>query len=175
LSGNQPNELIRLCEFSSNDKWTLLYRGSPDGFGAQDFHSKCDNKSSTLSICKAHESSFIFGGFASVALNGLQTYKSDPNAFIFSLTNKDNKLLKMKIDSNSHQYAIQCSLSFGPIFGGCDLVIANNSNTTTNSWSNLGLFYSHPQYADGTNEAKSFLAGSHNFRLDEIEVYQKKE
>ena len=25
LTGNQPNELIKLCEFSTNDKWTLLY------------------------------------------------------------------------------------------------------------------------------------------------------
>jgi hypothetical protein len=51
LTGNQPNELIKLCEFSPNDKWTLLYRGTRDGFGSRDFHSKCDKKSPTLSIC----------------------------------------------------------------------------------------------------------------------------
>ena len=71
---------------------------------AQDFHSKCDNKSPTLLICKAHDSSYIFGGIASVTLNGLQPFKSDPSAFLFSLTNKDNTPLKMKIHSN--QYAI---------------------------------------------------------------------
>jgi hypothetical protein len=43
------------------------------------------------------------------------------------------------------------------------------------SWSNLGSVYKHPQYAWGTNEAKSFLAGSYRFRLDEIEVYRKTE
>jgi hypothetical protein len=37
----------------------------------------------------------------------------------------------------------------------------------------LGWTYKHPQYAYGTNEAQSFLAGSFNFQLDEIEVYQK--
>jgi hypothetical protein len=37
----------------------------------------------------------------------------------------------------------------------------------------LGFPYKHPQYAEGTNEAKTFLAGSHSFQLDEIEVYQK--
>jgi hypothetical protein len=37
----------------------------------------------------------------------------------------------------------------------------------------LGHAYSHPQYAYGTNEAETFLAGSHFFQLDEIEVYQK--
>jgi dsDNA-specific endonuclease/ATPase MutS2 len=36
------SELIQLCEFSSNDKWSLLYRGTRDGFGAKDFHSRCD-------------------------------------------------------------------------------------------------------------------------------------
>jgi hypothetical protein len=39
--------------------------------------------------------------------------------------------------------------------------------------SDLGGTYKHPQYAQGTNEAQSFLAGSHEFQLDEIEVYQK--
>ena len=37
----------------------------------------------------------------------------------------------------------------------------------------LGDFYKHPQYAFGTNEAKTFLAGSYQFQLDEIEVYEK--
>jgi hypothetical protein len=42
-----------------------------------------------------------------------------------------------------------------------------------NSRSNLGFTYSHPQYEYGTNEAQTFLAGSYQFQLDEIEVYQK--
>ena len=36
-------DLMKLCEFSPNDKFTLLYRGTQDGFGAKDFHLKCDN------------------------------------------------------------------------------------------------------------------------------------
>ena len=40
LSGTQPSDLINLCEFTLRDKWTLLYRGTRDGFGANDFHSK---------------------------------------------------------------------------------------------------------------------------------------
>jgi hypothetical protein len=108
LTGNQPNELIKLCEFSPNDKWSLLYRGTRDGFGAQDFHSKCDNKSPTLSICKAHESSYIFGGFTTVSWDSTSEYKSDPNAFVFSITNKDNTPLKMKVEPDEHQFAIFC-------------------------------------------------------------------
>ena len=41
------------------------------------------------------------------------------------------------------------------------------------SRSNLGFTYKHPQYAQGTDEACTFLAGSFNFQLDEIEVYEK--
>jgi hypothetical protein len=62
----QSSALINLCEFSPNDKWSLLYRGTRDGFGSNDFHSKCDGHSNTLTISKAKGSNFIFGGFASV-------------------------------------------------------------------------------------------------------------
>ena len=64
LKGEQQYfELLKLCEFSPNDKWSLLYRGTRDGFGSNDFHSKCDGKSNTLTILKAKQSEFIFGGY----------------------------------------------------------------------------------------------------------------
>jgi hypothetical protein len=173
----QMSELIDLCEFSPNDKWSLLYRGTRDGFGTNDFHSKCDGHSNTLTILKAKESGFIFGGFASVDWESCPKpgkAKSDPNAFIFSLTNKDNRPLKMKIDPDRHHYAIGCYSKYGPIFGG-DIQIFNNANTTMDSFSNLGFAYKHPQYEYFTDEADTFLAGSYQFQLDEIEVYAKKE
>ncbi len=41
------------------------------------------------------------------------------------------------------------------------------------SFSHLGFSsHIHPQYAKATNEAQTFLAGSWDFQLDEIEVYQ---
>jgi hypothetical protein len=80
----------------------------------------------------------------------------------------------MKIDPKSHRTAIYCVSDFGPIFGiGCDITIGNNANTTMESYSHLGDTYKHPQYVFGTNVAESFLAGSKEFQLDEIEVYQK--
>jgi hypothetical protein len=166
-------QVIELCEFSSNDKWSLLYRGTRDGFGgSDDFHSQCDGHSNTFTIFKAKESEFIFGGFTAVEWDGSSIWKSDPNAFIFSLTNKDNKPLKMKIHPYKHEYAIECHSSFGPTFS-FDIRIANNANTTMSCSSNLGFAYKHPQYGYGTNEAQTFLAGSYSFQLDEIEVYQK--
>jgi len=162
-------ELINLCEFSSSDKWSLLYRATRDGFGGRDFHSRCDGRANTLTILKAKQSSYIFGGFTAVSWDSSSDYKSDPNAFIFSLTNKENKPVKMKVDTERHEYAIRCYSECGPIFGGHDIRIYNNGK----SCSDLGDCYSHPQYAEGTKEANSFLAGSRNFQLDEIEIYQK--
>ena len=173
LEGEQQLlELIKLCEFSPNDKWSLLYRATRDGFGSSDFHSRCNGHSNTLTIFKAKGSGFIFGGFSSVEWEPYARggFKSDPNAFIFSLTNGENKPVKIKIDPNRYQYAILCHSEWGPTFGR-DIQIANNGNTTMEGYSQLGWTYRHPQYRSGTNEACTFLAGSHKFKLNEIEVY----
>ena len=118
------SELIELCEFSPNDKWSLLYRGTRDGFGSKDFHSKCDGHYNTLTIVKTKGSGFIFGGFTAVNWESSGEWKSDTNAFIFSLTNKDNSLLKMKVDPDKHHRAIFCHSECGLTFG-CDILIAN--------------------------------------------------
>jgi hypothetical protein len=122
VTDKQIQELMSVCEFDLKDKWSLLYRGSRDGFGAKDFHSKCDNQSSTLTIIRAEKSNYIFGGFTTSFWDNSNQYKSDPNAFLFSLTKKDDKPLKMKIDSNHTRYSIYCSSKFGLTFGsGSDI------------------------------------------------------
>ena len=78
----------------------------------------------------------------------------------------------MNADPNKRQYALYCHSECGPSFG-FDINIANNANTSLKSYSTLGFTYSHPKYAYGTNEAQSFLAGSYNFLVTEIEVYEK--
>jgi hypothetical protein len=168
LTGNQPLELIKLCEFSLKNKWRLLYRGSRDGFDADDFHSKCDGHTNTLTIYQASATSFIFGAFASVDWESSYYgyYKTDPNAFLFSLTNEDNKPCKMKINSSQTHQALHCYSDFGPSFGaGGDIVILDNANTTMDSYSNLGLTYKHSQHAFETHGVRSFLAGSYYFQL----------
>jgi hypothetical protein len=167
LSSKQPLELIKLCEFSSKDKWTLLYRGTRDGFGADDFQSKCDDHSNTLTIVKAKVSSNIFGGFTSINWNSTNGWKSDTNVFLFSLTNKDNQPSKMKQISSAS--SIYCRSNYGPSFGGHDLYICDYSNATTYSHSYFGQSYENPQPTQG----QSYLAGSRLFELSEIEVYQK--
>jgi hypothetical protein len=49
LTGERQSfEPVKLCEFSPNDKWTLLYRGTRDGLGSDVFHSKCKSKTMIL-------------------------------------------------------------------------------------------------------------------------------
>ena len=48
-------------------KWKLLFRGSRDGFQAETFHSKCDNKGPTVTIVKRGNN--IFGGFTEISWN----------------------------------------------------------------------------------------------------------
>jgi hypothetical protein len=168
LTDKQPFDLIKLCEFSSKDKWTLLYRGTRDGFGANDFHSKCDNHSNTITVLKPNGSSYIFGGFTSINWDCSSVWKSDPNAFLFSLTNKDNQPSKMRQLNITH--SIFCHSSYGPTFGaGHDIYICNAANTTAGSQSNLGNSYQHPQPSQG----HSYLTGLAQFQLSEIEVYKK--
>jgi hypothetical protein len=168
LKDKQPFDLIKVCEISPKDKWTLLYRGSRDGFGAADFHSKCDAHKNTLTILKAHGTSYVFGGYTSINWDSSTGWQSDPSAFLFSLTNKDNQPSKIRpINTNR---SILCHPNHGPTFGaGYDLYICNNANTKAGSYSKLGRSYPHPQPSQGD----SYLAGSFQFQLSEIEVYQK--
>ena len=43
-------------------RFTLLWRGSRDGFGADDFHGRCDGHKNTLTLIQDTEG-HIFGGF----------------------------------------------------------------------------------------------------------------
>ena len=114
----------------------------------------------------------VFGGYTEQNWSPHHLYKTDPNAFLFSFINQHNTKIIMKCTDPS--YAIYARRGYGPTFGGgSDLQICNNSNTSNESFSNLGDCYKHPYYAYNSNEAKSFLAGSFNFLTTEIEVYSK--
>jgi vacuolar-type H+-ATPase subunit H len=172
LSGrNQVNQLMSLCKFPVDQKWNLIYRASQDGFEASQFHAKCDDKSNTLFIIKSTNGN-VFGGYTEQTWNDISDLKADPYSYIFSLVNKFNKPIKLKC--STYDNSIYCHSCYGPTFG-CkhDLHIADKSNTNTYSCSNLGESYAHPDYAYGSKEAKSFLAGSYNFQVLEIEVYTK--
>ena len=115
LSHDQIRDLINLCGFPKYQKWKLLYRASKDGFSGANFHEKCDGKTHTLTIIKTPNGN-IFGGFTEAPWSKKNDYENDPNALIFSLINKEKTPLVMKCFRP--QYAIYCSESNGPNFGG---------------------------------------------------------
>ncbi len=80
-----------------------------------------------------------------------------------------DKLTKYDIN-NSHNNAIYCVSSYGPIFGsGYNIIINDNSNANTNSSTCSGNVYNLPA---GANGGSSILTnGTSNFQTTEIEVY----
>lgn len=168
LSDVQLLELKSLCELTSEETWTLLYQASRDGFRGKNFHSKCDGHSNTLTIIKTKKSPHIFGAYAVEAWDSMDLWKRDDDGFIFSLVNSDNQPCKM-VSSKSW---IDCSPNHGPSFGNKDIQITDKSDTCISS-AKLGKCFTHPRYVSNSVEARSFLAGSIDFLVEEIEVYEK--
>jgi len=95
-------------------------------------------------------------------------YGSTPNAFIFSLRNKEG-LGPFKSMVTNPTYAIYRYSSYGPTFGGGhDIYIANNANSNTHSSTTFGSFYSIP---GGVQDRYTILAGTQTFKPDEVEVF----
>jgi hypothetical protein len=175
LNRHQTKELMALCEFPMYQNWSLVYRASQDGFEASQFHSKCDDKPNTLIIVKSVNGN-IFGGYTEQSWSfNSGNYRHDLNSFIFSLNNiNNNNNQRFKLKWSKNNYSIYCANNCGPTFGaGNDLHIADKSNSNTDSYSNIGKSYTHSNLVYGSNEARTFLAGSFNFQVEEIEVFTK--
>jgi hypothetical protein len=148
---------------------SLLYRGSRDGFGAADFHAKCDDKGVTVTIVKSTEG-YIFGGYSDQLWQNAWKWKFSSRAFLFSMVNPTGLApMKLPITGERNKYAVYCCPPRGPMFGweGCDLCIHDNCNTVKNSFSRLGDSYTLPPRQD----SRTFLAGSQYFLVAEIEVF----
>ena len=168
-SFTMENDLVELCNLSIYD-FKLLYRASRDGFEAASFHAKCDYNSRTLTVIRT-TNGYIFGAFTDISWNSKSGFRADPKAFIFSLVNASSTPALIPVKSGDKN-SILCEAEFGPTFGnGHDIVICSFSNTTTESYSNLGSSYDFKLFKCGGVKAQSFLAGSRNFQTTEIEVF----
>jgi hypothetical protein len=147
----------------------LLYRGSRDGFGASNFHSKCDDESTTVTIIQTTKD-FIFGGFSSLAWDSSGQWKADNarKSFVFSVRNPHN-IADKKFSLTNPTNTIFCYSSYGPLFGGgADICVADGCNNSTSSYTNLG-----GSYANDTGIAgNQFFTGEGKFTVKEIEVFQ---
>ena len=171
LSKHQSSQIESwLSEDGVSGDLELLYQGSRDGWKASDFHAKCDNKGATITVIRSSDG-FIFGGFSDKPWksSGGVWCESD-KAFLFSLKSPSNEvgMAKMRIKQNGCSNAIYHYYTLGPTFGGGhDLRISNKPNNNSNSCSNLGVTYELP-----SGQTDTFLAGSKNFKVSEIEVFQ---
>ena len=70
---------------------------------------------------------------------------------------------------NIPSYAIYRGPGHGPTFGyGHDIIIKNNANSNTYSYTEFGRSYSVPS---GVQDKQTILAGTYIFTPDEVEVF----
>uniref|UniRef100_A0A7S1BY61 TLDc domain-containing protein n=1 Tax=Corethron hystrix TaxID=216773 RepID=A0A7S1BY61_9STRA len=107
-----------LYKFLDEDKidgnLELLYRGSRDGFGVSQFHEKCDNQGSTVTVVKSTEG-YVFGGFADLPWSSRGDYKASSRAFLFSLkSHSGSGSTKMRVNRYDDDNALFHCISNGP-------------------------------------------------------------
>ena len=136
----------------------LLYRGTRDGDLAKNFHSACDNKGPTLTLCR-EKSGNIFGGYTEAEWDNKERHpKYDKNAFIFSIT-YDKKFV-----SQNYENSIECNPNYGPVFGfNGDLTIESKFLISENS-----MWTGQETYFDKKYE---IVNGNHFFEVNELEVF----
>jgi hypothetical protein len=157
-----------IFEDFKDQKFTLLWRGSRDGFGGRDFHSRCDGHPNTLTVILDTNKN-IFGGFTPVAWESDRKFKADPSLknFLFTLKNPHNV--------PARRFALKAERKRKPSFcnseGGrhCDdIYVFDNCDVNTDSYAFLGCSYTNDTGLNG----KTFLTGSAYFQVKEIEVFE---
>ena len=173
LSGEANGDVFeeKLYEWCRTKNFELLYRGTRDGFGANDFHRLCDNKGKTLVLIK-NTSGHVFGGFASISWESSGGYKQAPGSFLFTLTNMHGiQPTKFPLKNENDGYAVYHYASYDPAFGGGhDICIYSYCNTNTNSYANLPNSYN-----DTTGKWNSIFSSnvsSGAFQVQEYEVFK---
>jgi hypothetical protein len=169
-------------EFRSK-RFVLLWRGSRDGFGASDFHGRCDGRANTLTLILDTKGN-VFDGFTPLqwearAWNGQKghhnnVYKCDDrlNSSLFTLKNPhDIPARKFALKADQRHRAIGCWPDYGPYFGDnfADMRVDDGCNSFAGSHTNgLDSAYTNDTGLDG----KSFCTGSTLFAAREIEVFE---
>jgi hypothetical protein len=161
-------------------KFSVLWRGSRDGFGASEFHGRCDGHENTLTLVFDTNGN-IFGGFTplkweSRVWNGKiqdesNVFKADDSqkSFVFTLKNPHNfPARRFALKGEWKHRAIKCNSKLGPSFAGGFAVSDNCSPNTENCAFTFGLRYTNDTGLDG----ETFLTGSKNFRVQEIEIFE---
>jgi hypothetical protein len=163
----------------SDKTFSLLWRGSRDGFDACDFHRRCDGHPNTLTLILDTDGN-VFGGFTPVQWESRQPrssgngncVKADPSqkSFLFTLVNPHKvPARRFELKAKEKDNAIICSCNYGPNFS--DIGVWNVSEHSK-SWSyRFGFSYTNDTGLNGN----TFFTGSGYFQVKEIEVFEIKD
>jgi hypothetical protein len=165
------SDFPKLFEDFKTKQFTLLWRGSRDGFRGYDFHSRCDKHPNTLTVILDTDGN-IFGGFTPVEWESprKEKNKADPSlkSFIFTLKNPHNvPARRFVLKAEMKDQAIYCYSDWASDF--CDICVSDNCNANTDSYTH----YFGTRYPNGTGlDGKTFFTGSARFQVTEIEVFE---
>jgi hypothetical protein len=163
-------------------RFTLLWRGSRDGYLKADFHRQCDGHANTVVVIKDTGDN-IFGAFTPVEWEarewngvdgeGNNCVKSDPTlqSFLFSLKNPHGTSPKrFALRPERHGFAVGACRG-SPFFGYAppDISIAGNATAPFKSYAlGFGTTYVNDSGFDGA----TFFTGGRYFTVKEIEVFE---
>jgi hypothetical protein len=163
-----PDFPALFAEFGEK-RFNLLWRGTRDGFGARDFHGRCDGRANTLTLIEDTQGN-IFGGFTPVEWDSSGDRKGDSSLKSFLFTLKNSRGLparKFGLKAERKNEAIYCHPSRVPHFW--DIGVWENSNANNESFTRLfGSSYMNDTGMDG----QTFFTGSAYFTVKEIEVFE---
>jgi hypothetical protein len=149
-------------------RFSLLWRGSRDGFGASGFHERCDGHENTLTVILDTKGN-IFGGFTPVKWDSNSEAMTDDSlkSFLFTLKNPHNiPARKFALKAEFKHQAINRAFGYGPLFGD-DIGVFTDCNKNL-SFTSLHLVYSN----DTGLDPDIVFTGSFNFQVTEIEVFE---
>ena len=141
----------------------LIFKMSENGTSSKDFHKKCDNQGSTLTLIKTTNNK-IFGGFTPLNWKSQGGLINDlkNQTFIFSLNlKKKYKMIK------KNGYGIDCAIVYGPNFGNCDFYVEENMKK--------GASYANQDCSFLSNNNLELIGKKgefQDFEVDELEVYK---
>jgi hypothetical protein len=149
-------------------RFSLLWRGSRDGFGSQHFHCRCDGHGNTLTVILDVDGN-IFGGFTPVEWDSKSSSKADESlkSFLFTLKNPQNiPPRKFPLKEEKKHQAIRCNSGWGPCFS--DISFFTSIGYTLS----FGSTYLNDTGLGGEPPHNTFLTGREDFSVKEIEVFE---
>ena len=140
-----------------------IFKASCNGDNMRAFFDCCLNVANTLIIILTDEKK-CFGGFTQAEWDNNNTYKSDKNAFLFSMNNKEIYPIKYKY----YTMAINCCDEiYAPVFGS-DIYIYDHFFSNDMNKAQEGFY----DYDNSKIKGDFKLNGKECFSVAELEIYQ---